>query len=106
MIKVIQDVPKWLHAYLRSLYPFLVCFVGGLVLMAHDELGGIAAMVIAGLCFAWGLDLAAARAEAKATEHTAAKLTSMLISGDDTTVTVDINHHSPAFEHEMNGKTK
>ena len=96
MKKAIAATVSWFGEYVRGLYPFGVSFVGGLVLMAHDDIGGLAAMVIAALCFAWANDLAATRAAARAKEDTATLLTSMLVSGNDTTVTVDINHNSSA----------
>jgi hypothetical protein len=96
MKKILTAVVGWFTASLRGVYPFIVCFVGGLALMAHDDIGGLAAMLIAGLCFAWALDLSGQRAAAKATENTASKFAAIMLSGEDTTVTIDINHNTPA----------
>jgi hypothetical protein len=95
MKKYLMAVVRWFAESLRGFYPFMVCGVGGLVMMAHDDIGGLAAMLIASFCFAWALDLSAQRAAAKATETTASKFAAIMLSGEDTTVTIDINHNAP-----------
>lgn len=95
MSEIFKHVRIWVLEYVRGLYPIIVCFVGGLVLMVAGETNAVVAMIVAGIAFVWALDLAATSAAAKARESTAALLTSMLVSGGDTTVTIDINHNTP-----------
>jgi hypothetical protein len=90
----------WLLEGFRTLYPFCVCWIGGLVFAVgwSDETKGAALTVtiIAGFSFVWAIDLAYARGKAKGESEVAAKIAAFLTTGDSTEINVNINHSRQA----------
>lgn len=98
MIERVTNARKWTVDAVRGLYPFLICWIGaGFVLVGSGEDSAVARMIavsIAGLSWIWALDLAAARAEAKAKSETAAIFLASLTKGEDTEINVNFYHHT------------
>lgn len=82
---------KWFVDGARDLYPWLACVVGGLIISADLGWGGFMA---ASIVFVWAIDMAGTMAAARARVETATMLAAMLMSGRDTTITVDINDNN------------
>lgn len=95
--RYIKAARKWIIDAVRGLYPFLICWLGaGLLLIGSDEESAIVRAFVAGLSglsWIWALDLASARAEAKAKSETAAIFLASLTSGSDTEINVNFYHH-------------
>lgn len=89
----------WVIDVLRSIYPFLVCWIGGLAFAAgwHDDRDGAALVVtvIAGVSFIWANDMAFARGKAKGESEASAKLIAAFTTGEDTEININFNHRRP-----------
>jgi hypothetical protein len=82
----------WLASCTRALYPLMLCLLGGgLMQTGHGWLS----LFLAGLAFAFAVDLAASRGEAKGKVDAVAMFIAPMVSGVDTTITVNINDATP-----------
>jgi hypothetical protein len=94
-VSYIRKCAAWLRECLHTLYPFGVCWIGGLVMAVGwndtERSAGLVVTVIAGLSFIWAIDLAYARGRARGESETAAKFVAALSTGDDTEISVNFN---------------
>lgn len=101
MTSMIEKVARAVHrasAYgldlFRGFYPFMICLLGAAAILALQGKGW-AGPLIAGVSFAWAIDLAQARAAAKARSEVAGQFIAALTNGKDSSLTVKIIYAQP-----------
>ena len=96
--KTASAAVRWTRDLIRTFHPFIVCwFAAVLFVISADDASSISrfmGVAISGLSFMWALDMAAARAEAKAKSEMAAMIVANLTSGEDTEIRVSFSGES------------
>lgn len=88
---------RFLLDALRKMTPFLVCIFGmsaPVVLSPDHVLGGV---FIAGIAFAWALDMAETRAAADARSDTAARFIAFMTTGNDRDINITVYRQTAAL---------
>ena len=88
-----KGVPAYLLDTMRGFYPFLVCIMGGGLFAVSFAIDGpvkFMLWLIAMLAWCWALDAVSELAAAKARGEETEKLITALLSGEDTTIDVNI----------------
>lgn len=89
----LRKTTEWVLYTARVLYPFSACWLGSLFIAigwnGETKGAGLFSCLIAGFAFVWAIDMAYARGKAKGESETAAKIVTLLTSGDSTEITVN-----------------
>lgn len=97
-MKYVQKLSQFFLYCTRTLYPFIACWFGAIFIAVgwngESKGAGFFSCLFAGFAFAWAIDMAHARGMAKGESETAAKIATLLTTGESTEIRVDINYVS------------